>query len=132
MAAIDALQECSDYAGKRGVFVGVENHGNLTSTQVLEIVKGVESKWFSVNLDTGSFHSKDPYADLEECVPSAVNIQLKTMMKNDKGKVFPADLERISSILKKAKYQGFVVLEYEEKEALQNNPKVLTELREDL
>jgi len=128
--AIEALQECSDYAGKRGVFVGVENHGNLTSAQVLEIVKGVESKWFGVNLDTGNFHSEDPYSDFEECAPYAVNIQLKTMMKDDKGKVFPADLERISGILKKARYQGFVVLEYEEEEALQNIPKVLGELRE--
>lgn len=128
--AIEALQECTDYAGKRGIFVGVENHGNLTSKQVLEIVNGVESKWFGVNLDTGNFHSKDPYADLEKCAPYAVNIQLKTMMKDDKGKVFPADLERITDIFKKARYQGFVVLEYEENQALQNIPRVLTKLQD--
>lgn len=128
--AIEALQECCDYAGKRGVFVGVENHGNLTSDQVIEIVKGVDSNWFGVNLDTGNFHSQDPYADLEKCAPFAINVQLKTMMKNADGKTFKANLTRVSSILKKARYQGFVVLEYEEKEAFKNVPKALNELRE--
>ncbi|MDB2673781.1 sugar phosphate isomerase/epimerase [Akkermansiaceae bacterium] len=111
--AIEALQECCDYAGKRGVFVGVENHGNLTSGQVLEIVKGVDSKWFGVNLDTGNFHSADPYADLEKCAPYAVNVQLKMAMKTADGNSFDTDLTRVSNILKKARHQGFVVLEYE-------------------
>ncbi len=127
--AIEALQECCDYAGKRGVFVGVENHGNLTSDQVLEIVKGVDSKWFGVNLDTGNFHSQDPYADLEKCAPFAINVQLKTMMKNADGKTFEADLTQVSNILKKARYQGFVVLEYEENEASKNVPLALERLR---
>jgi sugar phosphate isomerase/epimerase len=127
--AIEALQECTDYAGRRGVFVGVENHGNLTASQVLEIVKGVDSKWFGVNLDTGNFHSEDPYSDLEKCAPYAINVQLKTAMKSPEGKSYPTDFERISRILKSAKYQGFVTLEYEEKEALKNIPKTLTTLR---
>ena len=127
--AIEALQECCDYAGKRGVFVGVENHGNLTSGQVLEILKGVDSKWFGVNLDTGNFHSADPYADLEQCAPYAVNVQLKMAMKTADGNPFDTDLTRVANLLKKARYQGFVVLEYEEKEASKDVPLALERLR---
>ena len=127
--AIEALQECSDYAAKRGVFVGVENHGNLSSGQVLEIVKDVKSEWFGINLDTGNFRSEDPYGDLEKCLPYAVNVQLKLEMKTPNGKAYEADLTRIGQILKKGKYQGFVVLEYEEEKAFKNVPGALEKLK---
>ena len=35
--AIEAVQECVDYAAKAGVFIGVENHGNLTADHVIQI-----------------------------------------------------------------------------------------------
>ena len=51
------------------------------------------------------------------------------MMKNADGKTFEADLTQVSNILKKARYQGFVVLEYEENEASKNVPLALERLR---
>ena len=44
--AIDSLKECVDYAAKAGVFIGVENHGDLTSAHILEIIKAIDSEWF--------------------------------------------------------------------------------------
>ena len=128
--AIEALQECVDYAAKAGVFVGVENHGNLTGDQVIEIVKGIKSDWYGVNLDSGNFVSDDPYAEMEQCAPYAVHVQIKVKMKTmDKKVKIPADMERVSKILKAANYRGNVVMEYEEEAPFENVPGAMDELR---
>lgn len=114
-----ALEECADYAGRQGVFLGIENHGGIVAEadQLLEIVHAVKSPWIGVNLDTGNFHSADPYADLARCAPYAVNVQVKTEMKRGDAKVAePADLPRLVKILREAHYQGWVALEYEAKD----------------
>lgn len=127
--AIDSLQECVDYAAKYGIFVGVENHGALTPEQVIEIVDGVESDWFGVNLDTGNFESADPYSDLVKCAPLAVNVQVKVKMKNEAGDKYDANLGRVAQILRDANYRGNVVMEYEEEKPFENVPKAMDELR---
>lgn len=130
--AIDALAECASYAGARGIFLGVENHGNLTAAQMLEIMHRVESPWVGINLDTGNFLSDDPYSDLEKCAPYAVNVQVKVSMKTPEGKHYPADLPRIGKILKDSGYQGFVILEYEDAQPYENIPSAHQALRQAL
>jgi sugar phosphate isomerase/epimerase len=108
-AAIAAVKDCAEYAGERGIFIGIENHGGITAELLMRLVKEVDSPWVGINLDSGNFISEDPYANFERCAPLAVNVQLKTHMR---GSV-RADLPRLIGILAKAKYQGYVVLEYE-------------------
>ena len=67
--ACAAIEKCAQHAAKRGVFIGIENHGNLTSEQMLEIMDRVQSPWVGINLDTGNFWSDDPYGDLGKCAP---------------------------------------------------------------
>ncbi len=115
---IKTLEECAEHAGKKGIFLGIENHGGVVATAdgLLQIVKAVQSPWVGVNLDTGNFHSADPYADLARCAPYAVNVQIKVEMKPAGAKEpQPADLPRLASILKETNYQGWVALEYEAK-----------------
>ncbi len=115
---VEALEECCAYAGSRGIFLGIENHDAISSAQhLLRLIGEVRSPWLGVNLDSGNFRTDDPYADFEQCVPYAVNVQLKVEMS--KGAVRdaePADFPRLASILRKGGYQGFVALEYEAKE----------------
>ncbi len=127
--AIDALADCAEHAAQHGIFLGVENHGNLTASHMLEIMKRVESPWVGINLDTGNFHSEDPYADLASCAPYAVNVQVKVSMKTPDGKAYPADLTRVGKILRDAGYQGFVILEYEDEAPYENIPRAHDELR---
>ncbi len=127
--AIDALGECAAHAATKGVFIGVENHGNLTATNMLEIMRRLDSPWIGINLDTGNFHSETPYSDIAACAPYAVNVQVKTSMKTPDGKTYPADFNRIVKILKDNDYQGFVILEYEEESPYENIPKVHQQLR---
>ncbi len=129
---VEALEECCDYAGKRGVFLGIENHGGVVAEPdgLLEIVKAVKSSWLGVNLDTGNFSTTDPYADLMRCAPYAVNVQIKSEIQpRGKSKVL-ADLPRLVKILKDAGYRGFVTLEYEAAEdAFTAVPRLLAELK---
>ncbi len=127
--AIEALGECAAHAATMGVFIGVENHGNVTAANMLEIMRRIDSPWVGINLDTGNFHTKDPYADLIACAPYAVNVQVKASMKTPAGKTYPADLNRVGRILNDSGYQGFVILEYEDESPYENIPKVHDQLR---
>lgn len=115
--AIAQIQKACDFAAGHKVILALENHGGITSTaeQLLALVKPIKSDWFGVNLDTGNFHTADPYADMAKVAPYTVTVQFKT-------EVFPgrkredADLGKITKILRDANYQGYVALEYEAKE----------------
>lgn len=127
--AVAAVNRCAEHAAKKGVFLGVENHGRLTATQMLEIMDRVDSPWVGINLDTGNFESDDPYGDLEACAPYAVNVQVKPVTKSPSGEKTPADYGRIAKILRDSGYQGYVVLEYEDADVLEALPGHLDELR---
>ena len=72
----------------------------------------------------------DPYGDLARCAPYAVNVQLKTEIQTRGQKKEPADLSRLIQILRDAKYQGYVTLEYEAAEdPWKAVPGVLKKLR---
>jgi sugar phosphate isomerase/epimerase len=116
--AVEGMQQSCDYAAQRGVFLALENHGGLTAEVdgLLALVRDVKSPWFGVNLDTGNFHGRDPYADLARLAPYAVNVQVKVVMKPMDQKARPVDFSRLKQILTDAAYRGYVVLEYEEKE----------------
>lgn len=132
-SCIAALEECCEHAGAKGIFLGLENHGGIVSTadQLLEIVKAVDSPWFGVNLDSGNFHSDDPYGDLERCAPYAVNVQIKSEIGPSREQLAPADLPRLIGMLRKVNYQGYVALEYEAKEdPWKAVPRLLAELKE--
>ncbi len=112
--ASEALEEAAEYAGGRGIFLGIENHDSIgTADRLLRIVRNVKSPWVGVNLDTGNFRVEDPYPEIEATAPYAVNVQVKVALKHG-GEEKPADLERIGKILRDTGYQGYVVLEYEE------------------
>ncbi len=115
---ISAIEECCDYAGGRGIFLGLENHGGIVSTaeEILEIIRAVKSPWLGINLDTGNFHTDDPYADLGKIAPYAVNVQMKGEVRPRGKGDEPADLSRLVKILRDANYQGYAALEYESKE----------------
>ena len=116
-----ALQECSDYAGTRGIMLGLENHGGIVSepADLLKIIRGVKSPWLGVNLDTGNYFTEDPYGDMTQLAPYAVNVQIKPEIgRRRDGRVQkePADLPRVVKIIRDANYQGYLALEYESAE----------------
>lgn len=80
----------------------------------MRLVKAIDAPNFGVNLDTGNFSGADPYADLADLAPYAVNVQVKTEIKRaGQSKKEAADLARVVDVLRTARYSGYVVLEYE-------------------
>jgi sugar phosphate isomerase/epimerase len=118
---VDAMNECCAVAEKAGVLLALENHGGITDTaeHLLELVKPIKSAALGVNIDTGNFHTPDPYADIAKIAPYGVVAQVKTEVYPGNKKQ-AADLGRVVKILKDANFHGYVALEYEAAE----DPKV--------
>jgi len=114
------------------VILALENHGGITASaeQLLYLVKSIKHPYFGVNLDTGNFHTADPYGDLEKLAPYAVTVQVKTEIQKAGQKKEDADLKRIVDMLKKINYRGYLALEYEAAEEPKVGvPKALEELK---
>ncbi len=111
----EAYQECLDYAGKKGVFLGLENHGGIVARpdNLIKMVQAANSPWAGINLDSGNFRTADPYGDFAKLAPYAVNVQFKTEVQYAGQKKQDADLSKLVNILKESKYRGYVALEYE-------------------
>jgi len=113
---IEALEEACDYAGKKRIYLGLENHDSIaTAERLIRLIKAVDSKWLGINLDSGNFRTDDPYKDFEQSIPYTVNVQLKTELKYG-GKTHASDYPRLMGLLKKGGYTGWVALEYEARE----------------
>jgi sugar phosphate isomerase/epimerase len=129
---LEAIEECAAYAGPHGVFLGLENHGGIVTEpdDLLDLIRSLNSPWVGINLDTGNFHTDDPYADLARCVPYSVNVQVKAEVRRKGQKAEPADIPRLIRMLREANYQGYVALEYESAEdPWQAVPRLLKQMR---
>lgn len=132
---VEGIESLLPHAVANGVTLALENHGGITNTpgQILRLVKAVRAPdgGFGVNLDTGNFHGDDPYAEIAELAPFAVNVQVKTEISRRGRRKEDADLSKIVGILRDARYSGYVVLEYEAAEdPLTAVPRHLRRLRE--
>ncbi|HEX8202900.1 MAG TPA: sugar phosphate isomerase/epimerase family protein, partial [Isosphaeraceae bacterium] len=115
---IEGIRASLPHAIEKGVTLALENHGGITATpeQILKLVRAIEGPNFGINLDTGNFRGADPYAELEQLAPYAVNVQVKTEVSPGGRAKQDADLRRVVAILRAARYSGYVVLEYEAEE----------------
>ncbi len=114
MWAADGIKAVLGHAEKRGVVLGLENHGGITALPEdhMAICKLVgENPYFGANLDTGNYH-RNPYEDLKITAPLAVNVQIKIEVFEGEKKVL-ADLSKFRDIILDAGYKGWVALEYE-------------------
>lgn len=128
--AAEVLKRSAEYAGRKGIILGIENHGGITekAERIIQIVKAADSPWVGINLDTGNFQSR-AFAQMEMCIPYAVNVQVKSEMRNDDGTRTPQDWERVAQMLVKGGYRGYLALEYEAKEpAATAVPRLLRKL----
>ena len=109
---IEDFKTCVDYGKQYGVIVAVQNHNDFlkTADQVIEIMKQVNSEWFGLILDTGSYATLEPYSEIRKTVEFAVNWQVKEVIKSF-GKTENMDLEKIIGIAKASNYRGYLPIE---------------------
>jgi sugar phosphate isomerase/epimerase len=114
---VEMLKPAAEYAGSRGVILGLENHGGVTekASTILKIVKSVDSPWVGINLDTGNFKS-NALEQIAMCLPYAVNAQFKTQIRDASGNAVPSDWAKLVGMFRDAGYKGYFALEYEDKE----------------
>jgi len=106
------IQTCVEYGKQRGVIIGIQNHNDfiLTADQVIKIIRAINSEWFGLILDTGSFRQLDAYAEIEKAIPYAVNWQVKEKIWLN-GTEVETDLERLMKIIKASGYKGYLPIE---------------------
>jgi sugar phosphate isomerase/epimerase len=129
--AVDTLKRCAVDAAARGITLGVEDDGGITTNAgpTVEIVKRAASPWVGINLDTGNFPDR-PYEQIEQCAPYATNVHFKSEVRTASGNQ-PADWPRILSILDKAGYHGYLALEYEATvDPMTTVPKLIAKMKE--
>lgn len=109
---IESYKECAAYGEKYGVKIGIQNHGDMlqTAEQCMYVIKGVNSKWAGLIVDTGNFKTEDPYKDIAAVVPYAVNWQLKESAFGI-GSPIPTDYKRLIKIIKDGGYKGYLPIE---------------------
>jgi hypothetical protein len=71
---------------------------------------GVNSKWAGLIVDTGNFRSEDPYKDIAEVVPYAINWQIKES-PFEIGNPVQTDYTKLIKIIKDGGYKGFLPVE---------------------
>ena len=119
---VDSLKECTEYAAKKGVIIGIQNHHDFikTADQVIEIIERVNSPWCGLILDVGSFREKEVYGEIKKAIPYAINWQLKETVFLGKTEI-PIDLRKTFEIIKESNYRGYIPIETLRKD----DPKVI-------
>jgi len=110
--AADALRECAEYGERYGVIVAVQNHLDFISSgpQHLSLLDRVNHPWCRAMVDTGSYATDDPYADIALVAPRAVNWQVKETMRS-RVDAPHVEMMRLITIVQRSGYRGYVPIE---------------------
>ncbi len=133
---VERMKEATDYAGRKGIVLGLENQRGVTETadRCLEIVHRVDSPFAGINLDITHFvptPTQDNYQQIAACIPVATHTHIRGGMFDD-GTVI--DLNRIWTSFAREGYRGYMSVEYESqgKSAAQINNEVPKLMQEDI
>jgi sugar phosphate isomerase/epimerase len=106
------IRECLVYGQKHGVIVAIQNHNDFiqTADHAIEFIEKINSEWFGLILDTGSYRVHDPYDEVAKSARYAVNWQIKENIFAN-GTEQEADFPKLIQIIKSAGYRGYIPIE---------------------
>ncbi|MDB5246787.1 MAG: Sugar phosphate isomerase/epimerase [Segetibacter sp.] len=106
------INECVEHGKTHGVIVAVQNHNDFikTADEAQNIIESVNSAWFGLILDIGSYRRGDPFKQIEQNAKYAVNWQIKENLYVD-GVEQKTDLKKVISIVKASGYRGYLPIE---------------------
>ena len=125
---VECFREVCDYAGERGVRIGLHNHPPAqapTGDDIIRLLADVDRESFTHILDTGQWFGSpgaynaggdspvDFYAFMRQTVGYATYVRAK-IYKIDNGYEEWIDYDRIAAILRDANYEGVVSIVYED------------------
>ena len=106
------IQTCVDYGKQHGVIIGMQNHNDFiqTADQIISIVETINSPWFGIILDIGSYRINEPFAEIQKSIRHAVNWQVKEKMFIN-GTEADTDLNKLINMIKASGYRGYLPIE---------------------
>ena len=106
------IQTCVDHGKQHGVIIGMQNHNDFiqTADQIISIVETINSPWFGIILDIGSYRINEPFAEIEKSIRHAVNWQVKEKMFIN-GTETDTDLHKLINMIKASGYRGYLPIE---------------------
>jgi sugar phosphate isomerase/epimerase len=125
---VETMKPACDYAAKKGVILGIESHGGITSkaSNILEILRRVDSPSAGCNLDISNFQ-ENPYQQIEACIPSATHAHIRDFYGESRK---PLDLDRVWQMFAKAGYRGYMSAEYEgDEDPMTGVPKLIEKIK---
>lgn len=126
---VDTMKAASDYSGKKGIVLGLEDHDGVSqSAEVcLDIVHRVDSKYAGINIDISHFAptpKQDSYAQIAACIPYATHTHIRNTFDDGSS----IDMDRVWKMFADAGYKGYMSYEGEEK-SLTGVPAQIAEIR---
>jgi sugar phosphate isomerase/epimerase len=125
---VEVMKPACDYAATKGIILGIESHGGITSkaTNIIAILKDVDSPFAACNLDISNF-PENPYPQIEACIPYASHTHIRDYWGERKE---PLDLDRVWQMFAKGGYKGYMSAEYEaEEDAMTGVPKLVAKIK---
>ncbi len=126
----DGLGRLAEYAAKEDINVLIENHGLQSSDAawIVQLIKNVNApnlgtlpdfgNWCT-SIQWGGIHGTDCenqydiYKGVEEFLPYAKGVSAKAYSFNEAGEEATIDYSKMISIVKNAKFKGYIGIEYE-------------------
>ena len=108
----DALRESAEHGKKFGIIVAVQNHGDFINSgpEHLSLLRRVDHEWCAALVDTGKYLTADPYADIAQVAPYAVNWQIKETTGSE-ANTPKTDMLKLVTIIRRSGYRGYVPIE---------------------
>jgi sugar phosphate isomerase/epimerase len=128
---VETMKAACDYAGKRGITLGIEDHEGVTQSAdvCLEIMRRVNSPYAGINLDITNFNStpgNDAYSQIKACLPYAHMSHIRDHFEDGT----PVDMDRVWRLFAEAGYKGFMAAEWEGKgDDLTGVPRLIDEIK---
>ena len=128
---VETMKAASDYSGKKGIMIGVEDHSGITQNApaCLEIMHRVNSPYAGINLDITHFiptATEDAYSQIAACIPYATNTHIRDHF--DDGT--PIDMDRVWRLFAQAGHKGYMSAEYEgQEDPMTGVPKLIAKIR---
>jgi sugar phosphate isomerase/epimerase len=109
---LDDIRECVDYGKAHGVVVALQNHNDFvkTAAHTIEIMESIQSPWFGLMLDIGSFRKGDPYEEIARTIKYAVTWQIKEKVFVE-GEEVVVDADKLMKLIKASDFRGYLPLE---------------------
>lgn len=125
---VETMKPACDYAAKRGITLGIEDHGGITrkASTIIEILRRVDSPYAGMNLDISNFPENE-YTQIEASIPYATHTHIRDLFSETHE---PIDLERVFQLFARGGYKGYMSAEYEGAEdPMTGVPKLIAKIR---